>query len=306
MTLAEIDSEVKLRTDLFDKIKELNKMENPFSADDVKDLDARIAELDKELEAVDIHLQDLITDRDNTEADLVVEQEYLDGIISKIEFDSLESLYKVKGEIEQLTSKLDDLKNAKNPHMESFKELKAVKLEPIDMDSVNALDKKLTHQNYLLKLLTKKDSFIRKNLLNKNLTFLNQRLRGYLSDLGLPHRVEFTQEMTAHISQFGRQLDFGNLSSGQKARVNLALSFSFRDVLQRSLDSVNVCMLDEVLDVGLDSVGVQNAAHMLKRKSRDDDLTLFIISHRDEVSGIFDKTLTVRMEKGFSNIIQEG
>jgi len=111
--------------------------------------------------------------------------------------------------------------------------------------------------------------------------------------------------MTAGISQFGRTLDFGNLSSGQKARVNLALSFSFRDVLQRSLDSVNVCMLDEVLDVGLDAVGVQNAARMLKRKAREDDMSLYIISHRDEVSGIFDKKIVVQMEKGFSNVLME-
>mgnify|MGYP000436148711 CR=1 FL=1 len=218
----------------------------------------------------------------NSEVDKEKEVAAVNDISKKIVFDSLEALYKIKGEAEHVSAKLEDLQNDTNPHLESYNELKSVKLEPIDMETINKLDKLLTHQTYLQKLLTKKDSFIRKNLLNKNLIFLNQRLRGYLSDLGLPHRVEFTQEMTANISQFGRQLDFGNLSSGQKARVNLALSFSFRHVLQRSLDSVNVCMLDEVLDVGLDSVGVQNAAHMLKRKSREDELTLFIISHRDE------------------------
>jgi DNA repair exonuclease SbcCD ATPase subunit len=170
------------------------------------------------------------------------------------------------------------------------------------MEAINNLNNLITHQNYLVKLLTKKDSFIRKTLLTKNLTFLNQRLKQYLIALGLPHKVEFTHEMTANISQFGRELDFGNLSSGQKARVNLALSFSFRDVLQKSHDSINVCMLDEVLDVGLDSVGVQNAARMLKRKSRDEDLALFIISHRDEVSNIFDRRMIVQMEKGFSSV----
>ncbi len=303
-TEAEIKSERQLRVDLFKKIDELNVMENPFNMEDAVELEARIDELGVNIEAVDLELSDLDADHTSVVNDIALEEEELTKLVEQIEFTSLEELWEVKGNITRLNEKLDELKVAKNPHQESYTELLEVKIEPIDMDAINHLDKVLTHQNYLLKLLTKKDSFIRKNLLNKNLVFLNGRLRGYLNDLGLPHRVEFTQEMTAHISQFGRQLDFGNLSSGQKARVNLALSFSFRDVLQRSLDSVNVCMLDEVLDVGLDSVGVQAAAHMLKRKAREDDLTLFIISHRDEVSGIFDKTLTVTMEKGFSSISQ--
>ena len=61
-------------------------------------------------------------------------------------------------------------------------------------------------------------------------------------------------------------------------------------------------MLDEVLDVGLDTVGVQAAAKMLKRKSRDEKLSLYIISHRDEINAAFDNTMTIQMSKGFSYI----
>ncbi|MNE22881.1 hypothetical protein D3C80_1161100 [compost metagenome] len=68
---------------------------------------------------------------------------------------------------------------------------------------------------------------------------------------------------------------------------------------------VNICMLDEVLDVGLDAVGVQAAARMIKRKARDEKLSLFIISHRDEIDSVFEKTLTVQMNKGFSYILQD-
>jgi DNA repair exonuclease SbcCD ATPase subunit len=114
--------------------------------------------------------------------------------------------------------------------------------------------------------------------------------------------VEFTHEMTASISQFGRPLDFGNLSNGQRARVNIALSFAFRDVLQSIHDHINVCMLDEVLDVGLDAIGVQAAARMLKHKARDEGLSMYVISHRDEIDSAFDHRMTVQMSKGFSYI----
>jgi len=302
--IKEIATETQLRTDLFKEIEKLQVMVNPHDDNSEAD-EKRMGELDVEMDSIDEAVGDMTTDVENLERESAILKEAINKVIDKLEFSSLEDLYDIKNNIKHSKEKLKTLSDAVNPHLESYEELVATKLEPIDMDVINELDKLLTHQNYLLKLLTKKDSFIRKNLLNKNLIFLNQRLRGYLQDLGLPHRVEFTQEMTAGISQFGRTLDFGNLSSGQKARVNLALSFSFRDVLQRSLDSVNVCMLDEVLDVGLDAVGVQNAARMLKRKAREDDMSLYIISHRDEVSGIFDKKIVVQMEKGFSNVLME-
>ena len=131
------------------------------------------------------------------------------------------------------------------------------------------------------------------------------KLQQYLADLGLPHTVEFTHELTAVINQFGHPLDFGNLSNGQRARVNLALSLAFRDVLQQLHSKINVCMFDEVLDVGLDTVGVQAAAKMLKRKARDENLSLYIISHRDEINAAFDTVMTVQMQKGFSYIKED-
>ena len=130
--------------------------------------------------------------------------------------------------------------------------------------------------------------------------FLNKQLSKYLTELGLQHTVEFTHEMTAKITQFGRELSFGNLSSGQEARVNIALALAFRDVLQSMHEPINVCMFDEVLDVGLDTVGVQLAAKLLKRKARDEKLSLFIVSHRDEINSTFERKMTVQFSKGFS------
>jgi hypothetical protein len=41
---------------------------------------------------------------------------------------------------------------------------------------------------------------------------------------------------------------------------------------------------------------------MLKKKARDEDLNIYIISHRDEIGSVFDRTLTVQMKGGFSSI----
>mgnify|MGYP000103062078 CR=1 FL=1 len=68
---------------------------------------------------------------------------------------------------------------------------------------------------------------------------------------------------------------------------------------------INVCILDEVLDVGLDTVGVQSAAKMLKVKARSENVSLFIISHRDEIESVFDRNMTIQMSKGFSYIKED-
>ena len=60
------------------------------------------------------------------------------------------------------------MKNATNPFIEPLDELEAVELDTIEYDEVNELTKHIEHQKFLLKLLTKKDSFVRKVLLNKN------------------------------------------------------------------------------------------------------------------------------------------
>ncbi len=284
------------------KLEELAAATNPYVEQLANFADFNDQEMLADIKAIEKTIKQFNNKQEKQEKIVLELKTTMAEVESKITISDISALYKIKSEIEQYTLKLKDLHKEVNPFIEPLDELKAVNIEPIDMGVINKLDSLITHQNYLVKLLTKKDSFIRKTLLNKNLAFLNQRLQNYLSSLGLPHRVEFTQEMTAKITQFGRELDFGNLSSGQKARVNLALAFSFRDVLQQSHDSINVCMLDEVLDVGLDMVGVQNAARMLKHKAREEDLALYIISHRDEVSNIFDNKLIVQMKSGFSSV----
>ena len=251
----------------------------------------RIVVAEKELESCETGLAELSNRRSDVEGRITVS--------------NIEELVEVKGKRHSITSRIRERKAEENPHAEPLEELEAIELDQIDYSEVNKLTTTIEHQQFLYKLLTKKDSFVRKSLLNKNIPYLNTRLRHYLSELGLPHTVEFTHEMTAAISQFGQLLDFGNLSNGQRARVNFALSLAFRDVLQSMHGSFNVCIFDEVLDVGLDSVGVQAAAKLLKRKGRDEVVALFIISHRDEIENAFDQSMTIQMSKGFSYIKDE-
>lgn len=291
-----------------EKTKELEQLQDakcPYCKQDFHGAAAKIKECQTVIKVATKEVDSL--SKSLIEADQLVEDltTKRDTIKSQITVTDVDELLEIKSKASHYEKKIEELLIATNPFVEPLKELEDTELDPLDMSTINDLTTLIEHQKFLLKLLTKKDSFVRKTLLNKSIPFLNQRLAHYLSFLGLPHTVEFTHEMTAGISQFGRPLDFGNLSNGQQARVNIALSLAFRDVLQSLHEKINVCMFDEVLDVGLDGVGVQAAAKMLKKKARDDGLSLFIISHRNEIDSTFDRKMIVQMSGGFSSIRYE-
>lgn len=227
------------------------------------------------------------------------------ALSKKLTVTSSENLFNIKKSIENTENKIKELEETKDPHQEAMDELRKNKPSNSNMNKINLLNEEITHQKFLYKILTKKDSFVRKALLDKNIPYLNKQLSFYLNELGLPFAVEFTHEMTANITSFGNEISFANMSAGQKSRINLALSFAFRDVLQNLNDKINVCIMDEVLDVGLDIEGVQIATTMLKNRALSEGLSMFVVSHKSDEIDIFDKRMIIEMDQGFSKITYE-
>lgn len=234
----------------------------------------------------------------------------LDQIVQKLETidkqittDNLTVLLKIRDDREHIGERIEELASQVNPYNSTLDELLNMDLDDAEYTAINELEDTINHQKFLHKLLTKEDSFVRKKLIDQNIPALNLKLKEYISDMGLPHKVEFTNTMEPSISMMGRPLEFANLSTGQQARVNFGLSLAFRAVLQKMFSPVNFSMVDEVLDTGLCPVGVKAAAKLLKRIAKEEQVTMFIISHRDELDSVFDRTLKVQMRKGFSSIV---
>jgi DNA repair exonuclease SbcCD ATPase subunit len=157
------------------------------------------------------------------------------------------------------------------------------------------------HQDFLLNLLINKDSFIRKKIIDQNLLYLNNRLSHYLAALGLPHEVKFMSDLEVEITQYGRDFDFDNLSRGERTRLILALSLSFRDVYESLNDKINLLFIDELIDSGLDTSGVESALAVFKAMIREQHRNVFLISHRDELIGRVTSVLKVVKEGGFTS-----
>jgi DNA repair exonuclease SbcCD ATPase subunit len=188
-----------------------------------------------------------------------------------------------------------------NPFNEQIDELKKTAIQEISWDAVNELTKVKDHQEFLHKLLTNKDSFVRKKIIDQNLTYLNKRLTYYIDKLGLPHKVVFQNDLTVEITQLGQDLDFDNLSRGERNRLILSMSFAFRDVWEGLYQNMNLLFIDELVDAGMDSAGVESALAVLKKMARERNKNIYLISHKDELVGRVNNVLRVVKENGFTS-----
>jgi DNA repair exonuclease SbcCD ATPase subunit len=223
------------------------------------------------------------------------------GSCPKVQYDTLEEALNHKNTVTGLEKELTIKTAETNPYLEQIEELKKTAVQEIDWDSVNVLVRVKEHQEFLYKLLTNKDSFVRKRIIDQNLAFLNQRLTYYLDKIGLPHLVEFQNDLSVIITQLGQDLDFDNLSRGERNRLILSMSWAFRDVWENLYHSINLLFIDELVDSGMDSSGVESSIAVLKRMTRERDKNVFLISHRDDLTSRVNHVLKVIKENGFTS-----
>jgi len=208
---------------------------------------------------------------------------------------------KHKSTLENTQHLLETKLSESDPYGEQIHDMSSKALEVVTFDKLNELVLLKEHQEFLLKLLTNKDSFIRKRIIDQNLSYLNARLSQYLERLGLPHTVIFLNDLNVSITELGRDLDFDNLSRGERNRLILGLSWSFRDVWESLYQPINLLFIDELVDSGMDSSGVENALAILKKMSRESNKSIWLVSHKDELAGRVNNVLTVVKENGFTN-----
>lgn len=213
------------------------------------------------------------------------------------ESQAIEHRSKVTNILKQIETKAAE----SNPHTDVINEMENNALQEINFEAINKLTKAGEHQKFLLDLLTSKDSFVRKKIIDQNLSYLNQRLTHYLDKIGLPHNVVFKNDLQVEITELGRELDFDNLSRGERNRLILGLSFAFRDVWENLYSPINTLFIDELIDSGLDTMGVENAIAILKDMSRRRQKSIWLVSHREELAGRVPNVLKVVKENGFTS-----
>ena len=216
-------------------------------------------------------------------------------------YETAKEAYEHRNNVDNLRQTLLSKQQEVDPYQAQINDLTDTALQDINWAPINELNNVKEHQDFLLKLLTNKDSFIRKKIIDQNLAYLNNRLTYYLDKIGLPHQVVFQNDLNVEITQLGQDLDFDNLSRGERNRLILGLSFAFRDVWESLYQGINLLFIDELIDSGMDTAGVENSIGILKKMTRERDKNVFLISHKDELVGRVNNVLRVVKENGFTS-----
>ena len=265
---------------------------------------------DEKLEELKEKLQ---TDYGDAHTYLIEIASKFDKVIKKIEdlgdieskpntfYENAKEAYEHQHNVENLKIALQAKKDEVDPYQEQIDDLKETAIQELNWETVNELTSTKEHQDFLYKLLTNKDSFIRKKIIEQNLAYLNNRLIYYLDKIGLPHTVVFKNDLTVEIQQLGQDLDFDNLSRGERNRLILGMSWSFRDVWESLYQNINLLFIDELIDSGMDTAGVESSISILKKMARERGKNVYLISHKDELMGRVTNVLKVIKENGFTS-----
>ena len=260
---------------------------------------------DKQKNLQDIALQLLTNETQRIEHQNVLNDLGELGTAPTMFYDDLEQALNHKNSLDGLRRDFSNRASETDPYTEQIDDMQKQALQEITYDTLNELTRVFEHQDFLLKLLTNKDSFVRKKIIEQNLSYLNQRLTHYLDRIGLPHQVVFQNDLTVEITELGRDLDFDNLSRGERNRLILSMSWAFRDVWESLYHPINVLFIDELVDSGMDTQGVENSLALLKKMSRDRNKSVWLVSHRDELAGRVGNILRVVKEGGFTSYVTD-
>lgn len=223
------------------------------------------------------------------------------GVRPVTHYDTETQAIEHRSKVANLLNSIEKKSLETDPYQEQINEMENQAVQEIKFDKINELTKTMEHQKFLLDILTNKDSFVRKKIIDQNLSYLNARLTHYLDKIGLPHNVLFKNDLQVEITELGRELDFDNLSRGERNRLILGLSFAFRDVWENLYAPINTLFIDELIDSGLDTMGVENSIAILKDMSRRRSKSIWLVSHREELAGRVPNVLKVIKENGFTS-----
>ncbi len=156
-----------------------------------------------------------------------------------------------------------------------------------------------------------KDSGIKAKIIENYLPIINAQINQHLQDLDFYVKFELDETFTETIKS--RHLDeftYASFSEGEKARIDLALLFTWRKIAElKNSVSTNLLILDEVFDGSLDAIGADEVmAKLLFKQSehfngevRDNpNNNVFVISHKVDLVDKFENTIKFEKVRGFS------
>jgi DNA repair exonuclease SbcCD ATPase subunit len=109
---------------------------------------------------------------------------------------------------------------------------------------------------------------------------------------------EFNETIKSPIHE---DFSYSSFSEGEKARIDLALIFAWREVARvKNSVNCNILLFDEVFDSSLDGFGADEFLKIIRYVIKDTNV--FVISHKQDLQDKFDDVFHFEKVRGFSRI----
>jgi len=265
----------------------------------------KIAEGEGELTNLQTGLEDLLDaiskeeERENEFTRLSKIVLDLNASISQANF-QITSVRKTISEIEQEIKELE----GSNPDKKAeFVKLEGLVKNKKDLGATQAENRK-DRDTLLVASQLLKDNGIKTRIIKTYLPAMNQLINQYLQRMDFYVNFTLNENFEEIIkSRYRDVFSYDSFSEGEKSRIDIALLLTWRSIakLKNSVDT-NLLILDEIFDSSLDQQGGMDLSWILR--NFDDNSNVYVISHRENLDGKFDRTITAVKEKNFS-VIQE-
>jgi DNA repair exonuclease SbcCD ATPase subunit len=142
-------------------------------------------------------------------------------------------------------------------------------------------------------------------IVKKMINVLNSQLNYYLKALEAPCTCNFDEMFEETIyNDAGKECSYFNFSGGERKRIDVAVLFTFQDVLRsQSGISVNLSMYDELLDAGLDDRGIEKVLDLLREKVDKHNDAIYIVSHKASTKNNIDNVILLQKNNGVTKIV---
>jgi DNA repair exonuclease SbcCD ATPase subunit len=150
-----------------------------------------------------------------------------------------------------------------------------------------------------------KDEHIKQYAISANVPYLNKQTNHYLSEVGHGFYVTLDKWLDLEIKGPGiTGASYGNLSGGEARGIDLSLQMALLDFARVKAGIFpDILELDELLDSSIDSYGLERIMQIVRMKQEEDNLKIFLVSHRKEVNDVsVDRTFLIEKVNGYSNV----
>lgn len=198
----------------------------------------------------------------------------------------------LESQIQTITEQLKN-RNIENCKLDEFRENLQKTIEDISEKK-----EKIVHYDFAYSLL--KDDGVKTKIIKKYLPFINQQVNRYLQMMDFYINFNLDEEFNESIkSPIHEDFSYSSFSEGEKAKINLALVFAWREVARlKNSANCNLLIFDEIFDSSLDSFGTEEFLKIIQYVIKD--ANIFVISHKEGMQDKFTSVIKFEKRNGFS------